>query len=330
MEILALKQLLNNIDRYPKIAKGAGNRLFWRINSGEYNNSVIMLDPSLDQFEKFNYLTVLFNESGIRTPKLLQTTTYDYQGVNYYVSAVSDLGQDTLLQLRLLELEGKSGSTLELYESALTDLVKIQHSAVDFTRLSSFDERSILQDLTSYHHQLLDPLGINPGRDLYDEFAHICQSLESCGLKGFMYRDFNARNIVVGASEEDSLGYVDFQGGRRGFLLYDVISLLFQSSANLSSGTRQSLLKHYLEELRQYTSISELSDNHFDSLVIVRLLQTLGVYGKKGLTEKDPYFKSGIINSFRTVSYLKDERGVLARYPALYDSLQELQDRIRG
>src|SRR5258707_11082950 len=65
----------------------------------------------------------------------------------------------------------------------------------------------------------------------------------------FLYRDVQSRNILLLNGQPF---FVDYQGGRKGALQYDIASLLFDAKADLPPELRQGLLNHYLDVLGQY------------------------------------------------------------------------------
>jgi len=118
----------------------------------------------------------------------------------------------------------------------------------------------------------------------------------------FMFRDFQARNIMLG---EDDLYFIDYQGGKRGPLQYDVVSLLFQAKANLPNSLRQELLDHYIFEVSKYIDFdAEQFREKFYGFVLIRTLQVLGAYGFKGLYERKAHFIASIPFALRNLSWL--------------------------
>ena len=67
-----------------------------------------------------------------------------------------------------------------------------------------------------------------------------------------MYRDFQSRNVMVKDGEPY---FIDFQGGRKGPVYYDVASFLWQARANFHQELREELINVYLDELQNYMPV---------------------------------------------------------------------------
>jgi len=71
--------------------------------------------------------------------------------------------------------------------------------------------------------------------------------------------------------------FVDYQGGRKGALQYDIASLLYDAKADLPPDIRQQLLYHYLDALGPYIQIERDGVlRHYYAYVYVRIMQALG------------------------------------------------------
>ena len=68
-----------------------------------------------------------------------------------------------------------------------------------------------------------------------------------------MYRDFQARNIMLDAKGNPY--FIDYQGGRRGPVEYDVVSFLWQASAQYPQKLRSELINVYIDALKQYVDV---------------------------------------------------------------------------
>ena len=221
-----------------------------------------------------------------------------------------DLGDQTLYGL-LYEKKQKGGGfdaeMLALYRQALADLAAIQQAGADLDfsvayPRAAFDRRSILWDLNYFKYHFLKLLDIPFDEEpLENDFNALADYLLSADTGYFLYRDFNPRNIMLA---DGKLFYIDYQGGRQGAAQYDVASLLYSAKSDLPDPIRRELLGHYLDvrglrgdARRQWTDL-------YYAYVLIRILQTLGAYGYRGLFQRKPYFLQSIplaVNNLRTL-----------------------------
>jgi hypothetical protein len=130
-----------------------------------------------------------------------------------------------------------------------------------------------------------------------------------------MYRDFQSRNILV---YNDELYFVDYQGGRKGALQYDVASLFFQAKVNLSEHIREELLEYYLQLLSQKLKVkSQKFMRHYYGYVLIRLLQTLGAYGFRGYYENKTHFLTSIPYALKNLQWLVEKNHIPKKLPEL-------------
>ena len=125
--------------------------------------------------------------------------------------------------------------------------------------------------------------------------------------------------------KEDEPYFIDFQGGRKGPLYYDVASFLWQAKAQYKSELREELLQTYLNALKELFPVDEadfrVQLKHF---VLFRTLQVLGAYGFRGYFEKKPHFLQSIpfaLDNLRTL--LLDE---FSEYPYLLKILKQMTE----
>jgi len=234
-----------------------------------------------------------------------------------------DLGDTSLYTILLDKRRAGRGFDADmhaLYSRALADLDAIQKGgrdadfAVGFPR-PAFDRRAILWDLNYFKYHFLKLADIPFDEDrLQDDFERFTDSLLEADCNYFMYRDFNPRNIMVTEQAgEPQLRYIDFQGGRRGAAQYDVASLLYSAKSDLPEAVRTDLLKGYVA-LHGDPRFME----RFWHYVLVRILQTLGAYGFRGLYQRKPYFVQSIplgLGNLRRLA--EDHREVLEPYAEL-------------
>lgn len=185
----------------------------------------------------------------------------------------------------------------------------------------AFNERSILWDLNYFKYCFLKATGMEFQEDrLEDDFRRMCEVLLRDKTNTFMYRDFQSRNVMI---KDNEPWLIDFQGGRKGPVYYDVASFLWQAKANYPEGLRNELLNVYMESLSQYTPVDR--DDFMEQLrhfVLFRTLQVLGAYGFRGYFEKKPHFIQSVPFAIDNLRQLL--RNNYPEYPYLYKVLREL------
>ena len=188
--------------------------------------------------------------------------------------------------------------------------------------VSSMDEMSIMFDLNYFKYCFLKLTGIEFNEvKLQEDFQRFTVDIMSDCLNNFLYRDFQSRNVMI---VDGQPRYIDYQGGRRGPIYYDVASFLWQSSANYSDALRDELVDTYLTSLLQYKSISrEEFVRHLRKFVLFRTLQVLGAYGYRGLWEKKQYFVKSIPLAMKNLEWLI-RKGVINEYPYLKEVAEML------
>ena len=89
--------------------------------------------------------------------------------------------------------------------------------------------------------------------------------------------------------------FIDFQGGRKGPIYYDLASFLWQAKAKLSNQDRSLFIESYIEALQPYVTISrDVFNKNLTYFVLFRTLQVLGAYGYRGYFERKEHFIQSI------------------------------------
>lgn len=268
----------------------ASNRSYFRLNfDGE--TFIATYNTDLRENEAFFYLHQYFKLRNIPLPELF------YVSRDKQVYFQQDLGNVNLLQK--LKSEGLTEEVQRLYFLSLTELARMQTSArqLNYSKCyprASFDTQSILWDLNYFKYYFLKVSGLLfDEQKLENDIQYLAKELSVKDDEStFMFRDFQARNIQLFENEPY---FIDFQGGRRGPVAYDAASLLYQASANLPDGFRLNLKKHYHKQLSQKLNYSFASfDEVLNRMIFIRIIQTLGAYGFRGLIEGKEYFKNNI------------------------------------
>jgi len=315
-----LKWNLNSPKDIIALNFGSGsNRQYFRVITN--NESLIAtINNDIKENEVFFYMADFFKDKGIKVPKV------DYISQDKTTYFQQDLGDLNLLQS--LQSEGLNDANMDLYKQSLKMLWKMQYTgqSIDFSKSyprHSFDQQSIMWDLNYFKYYFLKVSGLTFDEQLLeDDIQRLSEDLAVGEESYFMFRDFQARNIQI---FEESPWFIDFQGGRRGPLLYDVASLLYQASANLSKSERTTLLNYYYNLINTTIQYPKPRFNEdFKMMVFIRILQTLGAYGFRGLIEGKSYFRSNIPNALINLKEILADLSAVNKYSYFFSLLHQL------
>jgi aminoglycoside/choline kinase family phosphotransferase len=222
-----------------------------------------------------------------------------------------DLGDTTLFEFLSKNRTGDSiaPQVVETYRKVVAVLPRFQ---VDAGRdlnykvcypCASFDRQSISWDLNYFKYYFLRLAGIPFSEQaLEEDFGRLTEFLLSAGQDYFLYRDFQSRNIMLRDGEPF---FVDYQGGRKGALQYDIASLLYDAKADLPPELRQQLLDHYLDNLAKFVALDrEAFLRHYYAYVYVRIMQALGAYGFRGFYERRAHFLQSVPYALKNLRWL--------------------------
>lgn len=231
-----------------------------------------------------------------------------------------DLGEKSLLNI--LEEKGHCEEVKNLYKKSLKNLASLQingDKGFDYTQCitaQEFGKNAILSDLLYFKYYFLDTLRLPyEKQQLLDEFEALSSFLNQTRFKYFMFRDFQSRNIIV---NNDEVYFIDYQGGMKGALQYDVASLLWQAKANLSDEWKVELVDYYIDQINDLLSVKIYKDlfvNQYRGYVLIRLLQVLGAYGFRGLFERKAHFLTSIPLALNNLKWFVDNRSIGLELP---------------
>jgi hypothetical protein len=157
---------------------------------------------------------------------------------------------------------------------------------------------------------------------LENDFETFANFLLTAPADYFLYRDFQSRNIML---HNNKMYFIDYQGGRKGALHYDLASLLYDAKADIPHTIREELLNFYISELRNYQDIDEaLFKEQFYGFVFIRIMQAMGSYGFRGFYEKKEHFLKSIPFAVDNIDYLLKNVGLPTGLPVLTDVLTQI------
>ncbi len=314
----------NKPDFISRITQAGSDRVYYRFVSE--NGSVLgVYSENISETETFLYYTSVFKNLELNVPEVY------YVADNLMCYFIEDFGDDLLLGIveKVSKKDGFNDYLTELYKKSIKALINMQISSasyLDFSKaysISEFDSQSILFDLNYFKYYFLNSCGINyDEKKLQDDFERFAKELSDEGWKFFMFRDFQARNIII---KNDEPYFIDYQGGRKGAPEYDLASLLYQAKALIPDEKKQELLNYYFDQINTYVSIEKTEFiKRFYSFVYLRILQTLGAYGLRGLIEKKQHFVESIPFALHNLGKLLQIRPVLDSYTELSKVMYEI------
>ena len=240
-----------------------------------------------------------------------------------------DLGDTTLFEFLSKNRQGEkiAAKVVDAYRTVVATLPRFQVEAgrdLDYSvcyPCASFDRQSITWDLNYFKYYFLRLAGIPFSESsLESDFGRLTDFLLTANCDYFLYRDFQSRNIMLPGGEPH---FVDYQGGRKGALQYDIASLLYDAKADLPPELRQELLDHYLDALSGYIE-REAFLRHYYAYVYVRIMQALGAYGFRGFYERKAHFLQSVPYALKNLRWLLHHTELPIELPTLLSAFQSM------
>ena len=187
----------------------------------------------------------------------------------------------------------------------------------------SFDRQSIAWDLNYFKYYFLRLSGIAFNEQaLENDFGRLTRFLLTAPRDYFLYRDFQSRNVML---REGRPFFVDYQGGRKGALQYDIASLLYDAKAELPPRLRQQLLDQYIGRLADFIDVKhEVFMLYYHAYVYVRIMQALGAYGFRGFYERKPHFLQSVPYALKNLRWLLGNVQLPIALPALTGAFKDM------
>jgi aminoglycoside/choline kinase family phosphotransferase len=274
-----------------------------------------------------------FRKHGLPVPEIYA------QDLDHGAYLEEDFGDTSLFEFLSQNRTGETISpvAVDAYRTVIATLPRFQIEAgrdlnykICYPR-GSFDRQSISWDLNYFKYYFLRLAGIPFSEQaLEDDFSRLTKFLLSAGRDYFLYRDFQSRNIML---RDGQPYFLDYQGGRKGALQYDVASLLYDAKADLPPDLRQQLLDHYLDTLPAFSDLKrDAFMQHYYAYVYIRIMQALGAYGFRGFYERKAHFLQSVPYALKNLRWLLHNVTLPIALPTLMEAFHSMlaSEKLQG
>jgi aminoglycoside/choline kinase family phosphotransferase len=299
-------------------------REYYRI-SGREKSALGVYNTDEKENQAFVEFTNSFAKAGLPVPEV-----YAFEPDNH-LYLLQDLGDTTLFAFLqgIRKNDAFPDELMTFYEKTLAQLVQFQtqgSKCIDYGYCyprAAFDRQSMLWDLHYFKYYFLKLARIPFDEQLLeDDFNRFIDFLLEADNHYFLYRDFQSRNIMVVGDEP---WFIDYQGGRKGALQYDVASLLYDAKANIPEHVRSELLHYYLNVLSTVMPVDKQRFiDHYYGFVFIRLMQAMGAYGFRGFYEKKEHFLQSIPPALKNLEFLLENSHLPIELPVLMATLRQV------
>src|SRR5437016_3855581 len=268
-------------------------------------SAIGILYPVREENVAFLEFSKYFRRHGLPVPRIYA------EDLSQGAYLEEDLGDTTLFEF-LSKNRADAGirsEVVEVYRKVVETLPRFQVEAgrslnykVCYPR-ASFDRQSIAWDLNYFKYYFLRLAGIAFNEQaLENDFNRLTKFLLAADHDYFLYRDFQSRNVML---RDGQPFFLDYQGGRKGALQYDIASMLYDAKADLPQDLRQHLLDHYLDTLAHYIDLRrDVFMQHYYAYVYVRIMQAMGAYGFRGFYERKAHFLQSVPYALKDIRWL--------------------------
>jgi aminoglycoside/choline kinase family phosphotransferase len=311
---------------------GGSGRAIMRLTVGAFS-AIGVVYSVREENAAFIEFSRHFRKHGLPVPEIYA------EDLNAGAYLEEDLGDITLFEFLGMHRTGEmiAPEAKEAYRKVVAALPRFQVEAgrdlnykLCYPR-ASFDRQSIAWDLNYFKYYFLRLAGLPFNEQaLEDDFSKLTKFLLAAERDYFLYRDFQSRNVML---RDGQPFFLDYQGGRKGALQYDIASLLYDGKADLPPEMRQELLDYYLECLGSHIAVDRAAFmEHYYAYVYVRILQALGAYGFRGFYERKAHFLQSVPYALKNLRWLAANVKLPIALPALMDALERISasEKLQG
>ncbi len=309
-------------DTVTPLPESGSYRRYYRMNSAT-RSAIGAINTDRKENIAFLEFSRHFRRHGLAVPEIYA------EDAEHDAYLLQDLGDETLFS-RLAQLRGTGAfpeEMLPIYKSVLDELPRFQIVAgrdLDYSVCSpraAFDRQSILWDANYFKYYALKFAKIPfDEQALEDDFQAFSDFLLSAEDRFFLYRDFQSRNIML---VDGTPYFIDYQGGRRGALQYDVASLLYDAKAEIPRPVRDELFEHYLSAVSRHLTFDRAEFvERYHGYALIRMMQAFGAYGFRGVYEKKAHFIQSIPPALDNLRQFLDSVALPVELPTLLAALR--------
>jgi aminoglycoside/choline kinase family phosphotransferase len=307
-----------------KLPASGSSREYYRIY-GTGHTAIGAINQDRDENKAFIEFSRHFHSMGLAVPEIYLVE------LDRHAYLQEDLGDTTLFDY-MFNIRDNGNFPEELtgiYKKVLTELQKFQiDGATDFNYSvcyprASFDRQSMLWDLSYFKYYFLKLAGVPFNEQLLEnDYNTLIEYLLAQDTNYFLYRDFQSKNVML---RDGKPFFIDYQGGRKGALQYDVASLLYDSKADIPPDVRQEMLEYYISGLARYPSVdADKFRGSYYAYVLIRIMQAMGAYGFRGFYEKKTHFLQSIPYALNDLRWILQNVTFSIEIPTLLSVYEKL------
>jgi len=307
-----------------KLPQSGSSREYFRLES-DNKQAIGVFNNDSKENVAFIEFSKHFLKQGLKVPEVYS------QNIKHNIYIQEDLGNETLYSI--LEKNRKTENYPDIISKHTTKVVqelpKFQFKAnqgLDYSNAyprKAFDKQSMQWDLNYFKYYFLKLAEINfDEQELENDFQTLIEYLLNTDSDYFLFRDFQTRNIMMIGDEP---WFIDYQGGRKGALQYDLASLLYDSKANIPQQLREKLLDVYIKSAKKYFEIDGVEFKKlFYPFALIRIMQAMGAYGFRGFYEKKSHFLESIPFAIKNLTWILNNVRLDVDIPHLQEALRNI------
>ncbi len=282
-----------------KIEDGLSNKLIYRITEKE--NTKIIIDFSRDKQEFTNFLTVyeILEKINISIPKIYEVNQKQYK------IYMQDFGKN-----RFNKIYNKV-NLYKLLKLAVENIIVIQNES-NLNNLKNLKEYTFedlkieLKEFVTYY--IPNNKNSNfPTSKFYELWKSIFYS-QNYNMESFVHKDFEFVNLFFLENCESHLqcGIIDFQSALKGFIGWDLISLLENPRINFTRDYNNKLIEYFYNNMPITENLNTFLEQYY-VLSLARQTRLLGRWRKLLSTNNDSKYLNYLkITKSRTIATLNN------------------------